>query len=55
MSVDRDPAGEDARRKDPELQLELLRIELQTAIEIEHTTLPPYLTATFSIPEQVNR
>lgn len=55
MSVHRDAAGEDAWRRDPELQLEQLRIELQTAIEIEHTTLPPYLTATFSIPEQVNR
>jgi hypothetical protein len=35
--------------------LDLLRLELQTAIEIEHTTLPPYLTAAFSIYPDTNR
>lgn len=35
--------------------LDLLRLELQTAIEIEHTTLPPYLTAAFSIHPDSNR
>jgi hypothetical protein len=52
---ERDPAVLEARRRDPEYQLEQLRIDLQTAIEIEHTTLPPYLTATFSLPEAENR
>ncbi|MFT3765426.1 MAG: ferritin-like protein [Minicystis sp.] len=36
-------------------QLDLLRVELQTAIEIEHTTVPPYLTAWFSIHPESNR
>lgn len=51
---ERDEAAE-ARRRDPEHQLHVLRTELQTAIEIEHTTIPPYLTAILSLPEQVNR
>lgn len=38
-----------------ERHLDLLRLELQTAIEIEHTTLPPYLTAAFSIYADTNR
>jgi hypothetical protein len=36
-------------------ELDLLRLELQVAIEIEHTTLPPYLTAAFSIHPEANR
>jgi hypothetical protein len=36
-------------------QLDLLRLELQVAIEIEHTTLPPYLTAALSIHPDANR
>jgi len=35
-------------------QLDLLRLELQVAVEIEHTTLPPYLTAAFSIHPDAN-
>ncbi len=35
--------------------LDLVRLQLQTAIEIEHTTVPPYLTAAFSIPQATNR
>lgn len=38
-----------------QIHLDLLRLELQTAIEIEHTTLPPYLTAGFSIHPDTNR
>lgn len=35
--------------------LDFLRLLLQMAIEIEHTTIPPYLTAAFSIEEGSNR
>lgn len=42
-------------RHEIHVQLELLRLQLQTAIEIEHTTLPPYLTAAFSIHPDANR
>lgn len=38
-----------------ERQLDILRQELQVAIEIELATIPPYLTALFSIPQGANR
>jgi hypothetical protein len=36
-------------------QLGFLRAELQIAIEIELTTVPPYLAALYSIPQDANR
>ena len=38
-----------------ERHLEILREELQVAIEIELTTIPPYLSALFSIPADANK
>lgn len=55
MKLERGTLAAEARRRDPEWQLLHLRVELQTAIEIEHTTIPPYLTAALSIPEDENR
>ncbi len=42
-------------RSDPQKRLHKLRGLLQLAIELEHSTIPPYLYAFFSIKQQANR
>ena len=34
--------------------IESLRTHLQWALELEHSTIPPYLCALYSIPEGTN-
>src|SRR5262245_27089402 len=39
----------------PNAKLRALKRALQTAIELEHSTIPPYLYATYSIKPNTNR